>query len=144
LFSILGVSKTIIRIPAGSLSDLLGSRRVLLVTYLFIVLDFISLAIFKNFVMVVVSVIFFGAVWGSRAVVEWATITSLVEPEMKTLAVGTLESFWDFGAAFGSFLAGLLSGFLPVSTIMLLMAGLNIPSIPTIMLLKEKKHEREI
>lgn len=144
LFSILGVSKTIIRIPAGSLSDLLGSRRVLIVTYLFIVLDFFLLAIFKNFYMVVVSVILFGAVWGSRAVVEWATISSLVEPEMKTLAVGTLESFWDFGAAFGSFLAGLLSGVLPISTIMLLMAGLNIPSIPTIMLLKEKKREREI
>jgi predicted MFS family arabinose efflux permease len=144
LFSALGVSKTVIRIPAGSLSDLLGSKRVLLATYIFIVLDFVSLAFFKNFVMVGVSIVFFGAVWGSRAVVEWATVSSLVEPEMKTLAVGALESFWDFGAAFGSFFAGLLSGFLPVPTIILLMAGLNLPSIPTILLLKEKRHEREI
>jgi predicted MFS family arabinose efflux permease len=143
LFSALGVSKTIIRIPAGSLSDLLGSKRVLLATYIFIVLDYVALAFYKNFVMVGVSVVFFGAVWGSRAVVEWAAVSSIVEPEMKTLAVGAIESFWDFGAAFGGFFAGLLSGFLPVSTILLLLAGLNLPSIPIIMLLKEKKHEHE-
>jgi predicted MFS family arabinose efflux permease len=144
LFSVLGVSKTIVRIPAGYLSDQLGRKRVLLVTFTAIILVFISLALFTDYVFIVFSIIFFGATWGSRAVVEWATLTSLVEPEMKTLAVGVLESFWDLGAAIGSFLAGIISVFLPIPLIMMLMAGLNAPSLPAILLMNEKKHEGEI
>jgi predicted MFS family arabinose efflux permease len=53
--------------------------------------------------------------------------------------MGFMEAFWDLGAAAGSFLAGILSGFLAVPAIMLIMAGLNAPALPAIMLIKEKK-----
>ena len=70
---------------------------------------------------------------------EWAALTTQVRPEVKNLAMGFMEGFWDLGAAAGSLLAGLLSGLLPVPTIMLLMAGLNVPALPAILLIREKK-----
>jgi len=62
-----------------------------------------------------------------------------VRPEVKNLAMGFMEGFWDLGAATGSLLAGLLSGLLPVPAIMLLMAGLNVPALPAILLIRENK-----
>lgn len=139
LFSAMGLANTSIKIPVGSFSDRIGRKRMLLVTFTAIILVFIALATSTAYTTLAVTVMIFGAAWGSRATVEWAALTSRVTPDVKTLAVGFMENFWDIGAATGSFLAGLLSGFLPVPTIMILMAGLNAPSLPAIMRLKEEK-----
>jgi len=139
LFSAMGVANTAVKIPIGSLTDRIGRKQVLLATFTVVVLVYIALAAFTGYAAVAAAVILFGAAWGSRATVEWAALTSLVKPEMKTLAVGFMEGFWDLGAAAGSLLAGVLSGFLPVPTIMLLMAALNAPTLPAILLMREKK-----
>jgi predicted MFS family arabinose efflux permease len=139
LFSAMGLANTSIKIPVGALSDRVGRKRMLLVSFTLIILVYVALATFTDYTILAVTVMIFGAAWGSRATVEWAALTSSVTPEVKTLAVGFMENFWDLGAAAGSFLAGLLSGFLPVPTIMLLMAGLNVPSIPAIINMSEKK-----
>ena len=139
LFSALGVANTAVKIPIGSFSDRVGRKQVLLATFTIIILVYLALASFTGYATVAVAVVVFGAAWGSRATVEWAALTSLVKPEMKTLAVGFMEGFWDLGAAAGSFLAGVLSGFLPVPTIMLLMAAVNAPTLPAILLMREKK-----
>lgn len=139
LFSALGVANTAVKIPIGSFSDKVGRKQVLLTTFTIIILVYIALASFTGYATVAVAVVVFGAAWGSRATVEWAALTSLVNSEMKTLAVGFMEGFWDLGAAAGSFLAGVLSGFLPVPTIMLIMAALNAPTLPAILLMREKK-----
>ena len=139
LFSAMGLANTSIKIPVGALSDRVGRKRMLLVSFTLIILVYVALATFTEYTLLAVTVMIFGAAWGSRATVEWAALTSSVTPEVKTLAVGFMENFWDLGAAAGSFLAGLLSGFLPVPTIMLLMAGLNVPSIPAIINMSEKK-----
>lgn len=139
LFSAMGLANTSIKIPVGSLSDKFGRKRMLFATFTSIIIIYVALATFTVYTALAVTIMVFGAAWGSRATVEWAALTSRVEPDVKTLAVGFMENFWDIGAATGSFLAGLLSGFLPVPTIMMLMVGLNAPSLPAIMRLKEEK-----
>lgn len=139
LFSALGVANTAVKIPIGSLTDRVGRKKTLLATFTVVVLVYIALATFTGYPMVAAAVILFGATWGSRATVEWASLTSIVKPETKTLAVGFMEGFWDLGAAAGSLLAGVLSGVLPVPTIMLLMAALNVPALPAIMMMREGK-----
>jgi len=141
LFAALGVANTAVKVPVGSLSDRVGRKRLLLATFAVIVLVFVALASFTGYTPIAVTVMFFGAAWGSRATVEWAALTTRVRPEEKTLAVGFMEGFWDLGAAAGSFLAGLLSGFLPVPTIMLVMAGINAPALPAILLMRDKGGE---
>jgi DHA1 family multidrug resistance protein-like MFS transporter len=139
LFSGMGVANTAIKIPVGSFSDRVGRKQALLATFAVIILVFIALARFTGYAPIAVAVVLYGAAWGSRATLEWAALTTQVRPEVKNLAMGFMEGFWDLGAAAGGLLAGLLSGLLPVPTIMLLMAGLNVPALPAILLIREKK-----
>lgn len=139
LFSAMGVANTAIKIPVGSFTDRVGRKQALFASFTVVVLVFLVLAYFTGYAPIAAAVVLYGAAWGSRATLEWAALTSLVRPEAKTLAMGFMEAFWDLGAAAGSFLAGVLSGFLAVPAIMLLMAGLNAPALPAIMLIKEKK-----
>lgn len=139
LFSAMGVANTAVKIPVGSFSDRVGRKQALLATFAVIVLVFLALARFTWYASIAFAVVLYGAAWGSRATLEWAALTTQVRPEVKNLAMGFMEGFWDLGAATGSLLAGLLSGLLPVPAIMLLMAGLNVPALPAILLIRENK-----
>ncbi|MFA5870075.1 MAG: hypothetical protein WC941_10290 [Candidatus Bathyarchaeia archaeon] len=83
--------------------------------------------------------LFFGACWGARAVTEWAFLATIVPVESKTIAIGYMESFWDVGGSVGSLLAGVVAGILPYQTIFLLLAALNLPALPSILLMREAR-----
>lgn len=138
LFSVMGVANTAVKVPAGAVSDRVGRKKVLLATFSTIVLVYITLSFARVYPLVAAAVVVFGATWGTRATVEWAFLTRLVEPEVKNIAVSYMESFWDLGSALGSFLAGALSGFLPMPTIYLLLAGMNLPALPAILMMEEE------
>ena len=138
LFSVMGVANTAVKVPAGAVSDRVGRKKVLLATFSTIVLVYITLSFARVYPLVAAAVVVFGATWGTRATVEWAFLTRLVEPEVKNIAVSYMESFWDLGSALGSFLAGALSGFLPMPTIYLLLAGMNVPALPAILMMEEE------
>jgi predicted MFS family arabinose efflux permease len=141
LYSVMGVANTAVKVPAGAVSDKVGRKKVLLATFSTIVLVYITLSFARVYPLVAVAVVVFGATWGTRATVEWAFLASLVEPEVKNIAVSYIESFWDLGSALGSFLAGALSGVLPMPTIYLLLAGMNLPALPAILLMEEEDHD---
>jgi len=128
LYSVMGVANTAVKVPAGA-------------TFSTIVLVYITLSFARVYPLVAAAVVVFGATWGTRATVEWAFLASLVEPEVKNIAVSYIESFWDLGSALGSFLAGALSGVLPMPTIYLLLAGMNLPALPAILLMEEEDHD---
>ena len=141
LYSVMGVANTAVKVPAGAVSDKVGRKKVLLATFSTIVLVYITLSFARVYPLVAAAVVVFGAAWGTRATVEWAFLASLVEPEVKNIAVSYIESFWDLGSALGSFLAGALSGVLPMPTIYLLLAGMNLPALPAILLMEEEDHD---
>jgi predicted MFS family arabinose efflux permease len=142
LFSIQGIANTAVKIPVGAVSDRLGRKRFLLGTFATVVLIYITLSRVTTYLLVAVAIMVFGVAWGARATVEWAFLASLVEPRVKNIAVSYMESFWDLGSMLGSYLAGVLSGFMAVPSILLLLAAINAPAIPAIIVMEEKPNGR--
>ena len=141
LFSIQGLANFSLKVPSGWVSDKIGRKNVLLATFILIIITYLGFALFTAPTVLLVAIFSFGALWGIRAVTEWAFLASIVAPEVKTLSVSFMESFWDAGSAIGGYIAGTVGGFLPYTTIFLLLAALNVPALPSILMLKEKRHK---
>ena len=129
LFSTQGFVNSFIKLPAGRLADSFGRERMLLLTYAIIILDYIGIAYVNDFNGLFVLLVVFGGGWGTRAVVEWSLLTTLVRREMKTMAVSYLENFSFVGSTLGSALAGLAASVMPFSSIFLLAALVNVPAL---------------
>ncbi len=130
LFSIQGFITTFIQFPVGRIADSVGRRTVLLFTFSVIILDYVGMAVARDFISLFLLFAVFGACWGTRAVVEWSLLTSIVPRETKTIAVSYLENYSYIGGALGSLLAGVTAGTVSFSTIFLIAAFVNIPTIP--------------
>ncbi|GAI12966.1 unnamed protein product [marine sediment metagenome] len=136
LFSVVGFSNAFIKFPAGRLADRLGAKMVLMASFSTLILVFVSLAYLRGFVPILVSLVLFGACWGTRAVTEWTTLANTVTAETKAMAMSYLSSIWGVGATLGSLMVGLVGGALPFSTIFLILALINVPALPAIYVMK--------
>ena len=136
LFSVVGFSNAFIKFPAGRLADRLGAKMVLMASFSTLILVFVSLAYLRGFVPILVSLVLFGACWGTRAVTEWTTLANTVTAETKAIAMSYLSSIWGVGATLGSLMVGLVGGALPFSTIFLILALINVPALPAIYVMK--------
>jgi predicted MFS family arabinose efflux permease len=139
LYSIQGVANALVKVPMGWASDRWGRKAVLLTTFSGVVLCYVGFATLTAYPLVAAVMLFFGACWGARAVTEWAFLAVIVPPESRTIAIGYMESFWDIGSSAGSLFAGVAVGLLPYQTIFLLLAALNLPAIPSILLMREER-----
>jgi len=142
LFSSMGLANTLIKYPAGSISDRLDRKKVLLFTFGVIISVYVALAYARQIALVGGLMVIFGACWGTRSVIEWAFIASNVSQEIKTVAISFQEIFWDIGASTGSILAGVFADALPFSTIFLIAAFINAPAIPSIYLMRKTTNHR--
>ena len=138
LFSIVGFSNAFVKFPAGTLSDRLGAKRVLLTAFGVLILVYASIPLAGGIHLLVPLLVFFGLCWGTRAVTEWATLANTVPQETKAIAMSYLSSVWGLGATIGSILLGVFGEALPFSTIFLLLALINVPALPAIFILKEE------
>jgi len=139
LFSLVGLANTIVKLPAGRLADNIGRKKVLLITFSLIVLDYLAIAYLESLPLVALALIIFGTCWGTRAVTEWSFLASTVEPEIKTIAMSYLSTFWGVGAIIGSMMAGVLADTIPYSTIFAITAIINIPAIPLVYKMKKEE-----
>jgi len=132
LFTVRGFSNTLARFPAGSISDRIGRRPPMYAAYALLVVSFALVAYTSSFAFLVVAMALYGLCWGTRAVSEWAFLTDLVEPEVKTMSISYLSSVFSLGSTIGSIASGILTIFLPYSSIFLIGAALNLGAIPAI------------
>ena len=139
LYSIQGVANAFVKVPMGWASDKWGRKKVLLVTFTGIIFCYVGFAMLTAYPLVATVMLFFGGCWGARAVTEWAFLAVIVPPESRTIAIGYMESFWDIGGSAGSLLAAVAVGILPYQTIFLLLAALNLPALPSILLMREER-----
>lgn len=139
LYSIQGVANAFVKVPMGWASDKWGRKAVLLVTFTGIIFCYVGFAMLTAYPLVAMVMLFFGGCWGARAVTEWAFLAVIVPPESRTIAIGYMESFWDIGGSAGSLLAAVAVGILPYQTIFLLLAALNLPALPSILLMREER-----
>ena len=137
LFTVRGFANMLSRYPAGSVSDRIGRRPLMLGAYGFLVVSFFMIAYTKSVLMLGIALGLYGLCWGTRAVSEWAFLTDLVEPEIKTISISYLASVFSLGSTLGSVASGVLTLFLPYSTIFLIGAALNLGSIPAILAMRK-------
>ena len=132
LFTIRGFANTLARFPAGSISDRIGRRPLIYVAFALLVVSFTMMAYTGSFTLLAVAMTLYGLCWGTRSVAEWAFLTDLVEPEVKTMSISYLSSVFSLGSTIGSIASGILTIFLPYSTIFLIGAALNLGALPAI------------
>jgi MFS family permease len=132
LFSVVGFSNAFIKFPAGRMADTLGPRKVLLATFSTLILVYLSISYVRGIAPIIVLLVLFGACWGTRAVTEWSTLTNTVTQETKTMAISYLGSIWGVGATMGSLMVGIVGETYPFSTIFLILALINLPTLPAI------------
>jgi MFS family permease len=138
LFTVRGFSNMISRFPAGAISDKIGRKPLMYGAYALLVVSFIMIAYTGNLVLLGVAMTLYGLCWGTRAVAEWAFLTDLVEPEIKTISISYLSSVFSLGSTLGSIASGLLTVFFPYSTIFLIGAAINLGTLPVIYSMKKK------
>jgi MFS family permease len=139
LFSVVGFANAFVKFPAGSLSDRLGAKRVLFASFGILILVYASIPYARSIPLLLPLLVLFGLCWGTRAVTEWATLANTVTMETKTLAMSYLSSIWGLGATFGSLMLGVFGANLPFSTIFLILGLINVPALPAIYLMKDKR-----
>jgi len=139
LFSVVGFTNAFIKLPAGRVTDTLGPKKVLLASFSTLILVYVSIAYARGVAPILLLLALFGVCWGTRAVTEWTTLANSVTPETKTIAMSYLGSIWGVGATLGSFMVGVVGEAYPFSTIFLMLAVINVPAIPAIYLMREKK-----
>jgi predicted MFS family arabinose efflux permease len=138
LYTIRGFTNTLSRLPAGTLSDRIGRKPLMYGAYAMLVLSFIVIATTGNFLLLATAMTLYGFCWGTRAVAEWAFLTDLVEPEIKTISISYLSSIFSLGSTLGSIASGILTLILPYSTIFLIGAALNLSTLPVIYAMRKK------
>ena len=139
LFTIRGFANTLARFPAGTISDRIGRRPLMYAAFSLLVVSFGLIAYSTSFTMLAVAMALYGLCWGTRAVSEWAFLTDLVEPEIKTISISYLSSVFSLGSTLGSIASGILTVFLPYSTIFMIGAAINLGAIPAIYAMRKKK-----
>jgi len=138
LFTLRGLTNTLARFPAGRISDRIGRKKPMIAAYGLLVVSFMMTALTRNVTLIAVAMIFYGLSWGTRAVSEWAFLTDLVEPEVKSLSISYLSSVFSLGATVGSVLAGALTVFMPYTGIFMLAGAIVLPPIPAIMMMRKR------
>ena len=144
LFSVVGFSNTFIKFPAGRLSDRIGTKKVLMSTFSTLIIVYLSMAYLKGLIPILVSLVLFGACWGTRAVTEWTNLVNTVTEETKAIAMSYMASMWGVGATLGSLMLGIVGGVLPFPTIFLMLALINVPALPAIYVMNDQKKKNRV
>jgi predicted MFS family arabinose efflux permease len=139
LFSVVGFSNAFIKFPAGRMADTLGPKKVLFASFSALILVYISISYVRGIAPILVLLVLFGMCWGTRAVTEWSTLTNTVTLKTKTMAISYLGSIWGVGATLGSLMVGIVGETFPFSTIFLMLALINIPTLPAIYAMRKTK-----
>jgi predicted MFS family arabinose efflux permease len=132
LFSVVGFANAFIKFPAGRMADTLGPKKVLFASFSTLIIVYLSISYVRGVAPILVLLVLFGMCWGTRAVTEWSTLTNTVTQETKTMAISYLGSIWGVGATLGSLMVGIVGETFPFSTIFLMLALINIPTLPAI------------
>jgi predicted MFS family arabinose efflux permease len=139
LFTIRGFVNTLARYPAGRISDRIGRKKPLIAAFGLIVVTYTILAFSRNAILFGLALALYGFSWGTRAVSEWAYLTDLVEPEIKTISISYLSSVFGIGGTLGSMFAGVLAATVGIPMVFLLAAGINLSAVPAIMAMGRDK-----
>lgn len=112
LFAVRGLSNTLIRIPAGRISDRIGRRRPVLAAYVMGSLVFWGLSEFSTLSLLMLAMFGYGLSWGMKVVSETALLGDIVPSERRGVAMAMWLTIDDIGMVVGSLAAGVSTLFM--------------------------------
>jgi MFS family permease len=139
LFAIQGLANSLIRVPAGRFSDLIGRKKLFTSSFFVVAFALILLSEVHQIALLVVGVALYGFGWGARATTFFASISENILPEDSGMAMGLASMTMSAGSAIGSIYAGVISTFLSIPSILKISALLvTIGILPVLVFVKEQ------
>jgi len=117
LFGVKGVTNMVFRLPSGKISDRIGRRTPLFLSYLLLALTYLIISESKDFYVLSLAMAIYGLAHGMRAVTEWALLGDSIPSEVSGVASAYLSTMFNVGGALGATASGALSLILPTSSI---------------------------
>lgn len=118
LYTLRGLSNTITRMPAGRISDKIGRKKPLILSFAILALAFFLLSEAGDPVMIGITMVLYGLAHGTRAVSEWAFLGDVVPESDRNLSNSYFSSVFDLGNAVGGTIAGSAAMFMSTPTIL--------------------------
>jgi predicted MFS family arabinose efflux permease len=137
LFMIRGIFNTIFRLPSGKISDRIGRKKPIILSYILLVGVFYLFSEIGSFIAFVLIMALYGFAWGLRVAPETALVSDLVDNEDVNVGIALLQTMFPIGSTIGSILAGWLALTVPIQTIFKLSSLIIIPAIVIISSIKE-------
>ncbi len=124
-----GLANAIARVPAGRISDMIGRKKPLLISFALLTLVFLLFSTVGGPITIGIVMILYGIGHGIRAVSEWSLLADVVTKDNQSLANFYFACVFDLGSAFGATFAGVIAMILPTPIIYVIAAFLLSSSI---------------
>lgn len=129
LFMIRGITNTLLRLPSGKISDRIGRKKPIMLSYVLVVGVFLLFSETFSFVAFILIMALYGFAWGLRVAPETALLSDLVESEDVNMGIALLQTMFPIGATIGSLLAGWFAEIVAIQTIFQITSLIIIPAI---------------
>ncbi|MBI3189162.1 MAG: MFS transporter, partial [Ignavibacteriales bacterium] len=139
LYLIFTVVATIFSLPFGKLSDKIGRRNVLFISFCFWALVCIGFLVASNYWGIISSFILFGLHKAAIEPVQKTFVSELAPPELRASTLGGFQMLIGLCAFPSAFLAGLLWQYVDTSAPLILALVLTLVSLGLLMFVKEAK-----
>ena len=138
LFMIRGISNALLRLPSGRISDRIGRKKPIALSYTILIGVFLLFSETESFITFALIMAFYGFAWGLRVAPETALVSDLVDSEDASVGIALLQTMFPIGSTVGSILAGWLALTIPIQTIFKLSSLIIVPAIIVLLVIKEK------
>lgn len=135
LFAARGLSNTLVRIPAGQISDRIGRRTPVLAAYVMGSLVFLGLSEFSTVSLLMLVMLAYGLSWGMKVVSETALLGDIVPTERRGVAMAMWQTIDDIGIVVGSLAAGVSTLFMEAPSFFKIMSLILVLGICIVMFL---------
>ena len=129
LIGVKGVTNMLFRFPSGRLSDRIGYRVPLVLSYSTLAVTYLMISESTDFIMLSIAMTVYGLAHAMRAVTEWSLLGESMNRDTSTVASAFLSTMFNIGGAIGAIVAGLLSLSLPIHSIFKIASVIVLPSI---------------
>ena len=129
LLTFRGLANAITRVPAGRLSDIIGRKKPLLISFTLLTIVFLLFSTVGSPITIGLVMILYGIAHGTRAVSEWSLLADVVTKNDRSLSNFYFACIFDLGSAFGATFAGFIAMAISIPTICIVAALLISSSI---------------
>jgi len=128
LFGVKGITNMIFRFPSGKLSDRIGHRIPLIVSFSLLAVSYLAISECAEFSMLSIAMAVYGLAHGMRAVTEWSLLGESAPSGTSSIATAYLSTMFSIGEALGALVSGVVSLVIPIQTIFRVASLVILPS----------------